>query len=190
MKKITLHVCCGVCAGETINRLKRNFEEAILYFYNPNIEPFEEYRKRLEAAKKIAGLKGIKLAEGEYENNEWRNYIKGYEKEPEGGKRCDLCFKMRLEKTALFAKKNNCAIFATTLTMGPRKNAESINKIGREAADKYELKFLEEDFKKQKGFEKAIVLAKEHNLYRQNYCGCLFSPPVVATALQADKNRY
>ncbi len=175
MSTILLHVCCAICSAETINRLKIQFDEVILYYYNPNIEPKKEYEKRLESIRKIAKINNCPLTEEEYENGKWRDIIKNFAAEPEGGKRCELCFKMRLEKTAEFAKNNGCGAFTTTLTMGPQKNADLINKIGREAAEKFQIEFIEENFKKQDGFKKTLMIAKELGIYRQNYCGCLFS---------------
>ena len=174
-KKILLHVCCGVCALKTLKRLMEEFKEVIPYFYNPNIEPKEEYEKRLVFAQKAAKINKNELFVGEYDNRNWRNIIAGYENEPEGSKRCELCFRMRLENSAKFAKENKGSAFVTTLTISPHKNAKTINKIGQELADKYQIEFLARVFKKEDGFKKTMGLAKQYNFYRQNYCGCLFS---------------
>lgn len=175
--RILLHICCGICALEVIKELSKEFGEVVPYFYNPNIEPEEEYKKRLIFAQKAAEINNLRLIEGEYNNQDWRNFVAGLENEPEAGKRCELCFQYRLENSAKFAKQNNCNFFATTLAISPHKNARVINEIGQKLADKYQLKFLARNFKKEGGFKKTMELAKYYNFYRQNYCGCLFSKP-------------
>jgi len=174
-EKILVHICCGICALEVIKELSEEFGEVIPYFYNPNIEPKKEYEKRLIFARKAAEIFGKKLIIGKYDNRNWRNFVAGFENEPEGKKRCELCFKMRLENSAKFAKENKCDFFTTTLTISPHKNAKIINKIGQELADKYKINFLAKDFKKEDGFKKTTILAKKYDFYHQNYCGCLFS---------------
>ena len=174
MKKLLLHVCCAPCSTHVIEELKKEYK-ITLFFYNPNIEPVEEYQKRLEAAESLAKYLDIEIIAWDYDNIEWHNAVKGHENDQEGGERCNICFRFRLEKTAEFAKENNFDLFAATLTVSPYKNAEEINKIGKELANKYDIEFLESDFKKQDGYFKSIELSKKHNLYRQNYCGCLYS---------------
>jgi len=124
---------------------------------------------------KVARIYNFSLIKGAYEAKRWLNFVKGFEDEPEGGKRCELCFRFRLEKTAGLAKEKNFPSFTTTLTISPHKNASLINEIGKEIALKYAVRFLEADFKKKEGFKKTIELAKKYNLYRQTYCGCIFS---------------
>ncbi len=172
--KLLLHICCVGCGVYVSKVLKKQFR-VILYYYNPNIYPQAEHDKRLEEAKKIARRFNLKLISGEYRHKEWLEMVKGYEKEPEKGKRCLLCYKDRLEETAHFARDNNFPYFSTTLTTSPHKLASEINRFGEELADEYGVKFLNRDFKKQDGFKKSSQLSKELGLYRQDYCGCEFS---------------
>ena len=158
-----------------VEKLQPLFKETVLYFYNPNIHPTQEYEKRLSAIKNIAELYALKIIGEEYDHAKWHKYIKGYENEKEGGARCPLCYRIRLAETAKKAKELGFDYFATTLSISPHKKAVIINEIGREEAKKYNLEFLEDDFKKQDGFKKTNELAKKYNIYRQNYCGCLFS---------------
>lgn len=154
--------------------LKQDYE-VILYFYNPNIFPEEEYNKRLEEAEKIANQFNLELIKSEYEHDKWLEAVKGHETDPERGERCLICYKFRLDAAAAMAKKLNCEFLTTTLTTSPHKNAFAINQIGEQAAEKYNIKFLSQDFKKQDGFKKSSALSRELGLYRQNYCGCEFS---------------
>ncbi len=177
--KVLLHICCAPCATTPIERLREQGNEVIGYFYNPNIHPEQEYKKRLEQMEKLAKKIDLIYFEGNYEKNEWLKQCSKFKDEPEGGKRCELCYKMRLEKTASYAK-NNFDAFTTTLTISPHKNSELINRIGKEIGERYNIKFLEMDFKKtdssgKDGFKRSIVLSKKYNLYRQNYCGCIYS---------------
>lgn len=175
--KLLLHSCCGPCSSYVITYLKDYFNITILY-YNPNIEPIEEYEKRKkEQIKLIEELKieHLDLLDVEYDNNNYRNQVVGYENELEGGIRCHLCYELRLNKTALLAKENKYEYFGTTLTVSPYKNAQILNKIGEKLAKEYNLKWLYSDFKKKEGYKKSIELSKKYNLYRQDYCGCLFS---------------
>ncbi len=175
MKKILVHACCGVCAFWVGELLKKEFKEVVFYFYNPNIYPKEEWLKREKACLKVAKILGTGFVKEKYNPLKFYEKIKGFEKEKEGGKRCEICFRLRLEKTAIFGKKNGFPIFTTTLSISPYKNAELINKIGKELENKYKIKFKEADFKKKDGFKKTISLAKKYQIYRQNYCGCIFS---------------
>ena len=173
--KLLLHACCGVCAGQTIEKLKSEFDEIIVYFYNPNIWPEEEYEKRKVAMEQVARYHQVKFLEGPFNHQAWLEEVKGLEKEPEGGQRCEVCYRMRLVWAAQEARKENCDFFATTLSISPRKKAETINRLGREAGEKEGVKFYEADFKKQDGFKKTCELARQLELYRQTYCGCEFS---------------
>lgn len=175
MAKLLLHICCGVCGLEVIERLKSEYQNIVLFFYNPNIFPEEEYKKRLAAARQTAKLKKVKLTEGPYDTQNWFSAVSGLENEPEGGRRCEICFGIRLEKTARLAKETGCDRFATTLSISPHKSAEVINRVGESLARKYDLVFLAENFKKKDGFKKTMTAAKKHKIWRQNYCGCLFS---------------
>ncbi len=169
MRKLLLHVCCAPCAPYIIEELKKDYD-ITLYYYNPNIELEEEYNKRLESVRILADQHELKLIEEKYNNKEWKDYIKGLEEEPEGGKRCDSCIRFRLEKTAEYAK-DNFDMFATTLTISPYKKSRNINKIGTIIGLANNILFLAKDF--SAGYKKSIELSK--NFYRQKYCGCLFS---------------
>lgn len=172
--KILLHSCCGPCSTSVINKLKNDLDITIL-FYNPNIEPLEEYEKRKEEQLKVLKRLNIKYLDIDYLNEEYRDAVKGYENEPEGGARCTICYELRLLKTAKLAKENKYDIFGTTLTVSPYKSAKIINEIGLKLEEKYNIKYLISDFKKEDGYKKSIELSKEYNLYRQEYCGCIFS---------------
>lgn len=174
--KILLHSCCAPCSSYVITYLNQYFDITILY-YNPNIEPKEEYIKRKnEQIRLINELnKAIGFMDIDYLNEEYRNFVKGLEHEPEGGSRCHKCYYLRLEKTAKLALENNYDYFGTTLTVSPYKNSQIMNKIGKHLESVYKVKYLVSDFKKKEGYKKSISLSKEYNLYRQDYCGCLFS---------------
>lgn len=179
--RILLHSCCAPCSTAVIERLKDNYEIVILY-YNPNIYPEEEYLKRKnEEIKYINHLnetdKDIKISmlDADYESEKFYEATKGYENEREGGARCAICFKLRLEKTAKLAKENGFDLFGTTLTVSPHKNAELINSIGLAIERETGVKFLVSNFKKQDGYKLSIELSKQNNIYRQNYCGCEFA---------------
>jgi predicted adenine nucleotide alpha hydrolase (AANH) superfamily ATPase len=141
-------------------------------YYNPNIHPEEEYRRRLEASRKVAGDLGFCLIEGLYIPEDWHHNVASLENEPEGGKRCPVCFKMRLDKAYQFMLESGYDTFASTLTMGSNKPGDLICRLGREIGGE---KFLDRDFKKKEGFKRASELAREWELYRQNYCGCIYS---------------
>jgi len=173
-KKMLLHVCCANCSLHPYETLKNDFD-VTLYFYNPNIHPKEEYDKRLNFAKIAAQKYGLTLIEGNYDKNNWLEMTYKYRDNPEGADRCEVCFYMRLEKTAVFAVDNDFDIFATTLTVSPHKNSKIINSTGKMLSEKYGIEFFEADFKKQDGFKKTMLLSKELQLYRQNYCGCIYS---------------
>jgi predicted adenine nucleotide alpha hydrolase (AANH) superfamily ATPase len=174
MPRILLHICCGICSSAAIQKLKEDGFEVCGIFYNPNIHPEDEYLRRLEVARKVADILEIKLLETGYEKESWLAQIKGLEKEPEGGRRCAVCFKLRLAYTARVAKEQGLDYFTTTLSISPHKDTKLINEIGKAAAPS----FLEYDFKKENGFKKAADFAKTNQLYRQNYCGCIFSKKV------------
>ncbi len=174
--KILLHSCCGPCSTAVIDLLKDYFDVTI-YYYNPNIEPNEEYIKRKnEQIRFINELNNefVHFMDCDYENEVFREKTKGFEKEPENGARCSICYKIRMEKTAKEGKKLNFDYFGTTLTVSPYKNSQKINEIGAYLEKKYEIKFLYSDFKKKDGYKKSIELSNKYKLYRQNYCGCEF----------------
>ncbi len=175
--KLLLHSCCGPCSSYVITYLKDYFDITILY-YNPNIEPYQEYLKRKNEQIRLIkelNLPNLDFLDIDYHNEDYREKIKGHEKDLEGGERCHLCYHLRLEKTATLAKEKGYEYFGTTLTVSPYKNAQVLNKIGEELASIYNVKWLYSDFKKKDGYKKSILLSKEYNLYRQDYCGCEFS---------------
>ena len=174
MKKLLLHSCCGPCSTQVIDVLRQDYDITVLY-YNPNIQPEEEYALRLSEQKRFCKEVGIEVIDLPYDTNEFLIKIKGHEKDKEGGERCSLCFALRLDKTAEFAKNNNFDLFATTLSVSPHKNTTIINIAGQGASEKYQIDFLPGNFKKQDGYKKSIEFSKQYNLYRQNYCGCAFS---------------
>ena len=171
MESVLLHICCGICSSWAVERLKEDGFGVTGFFYNPNIQPENEYLKRLEVAGKVADLLKIRFVEGSYDSEKWAESVKGFEDEPEGGKRCPLCFKMRLEKSFKMAKELEADYFATTLSISPHKNTDIINQTGKVVGGEF---FLGYDFKQQGGFKKANTFSKEQKLYRQNYCGCVF----------------
>jgi len=173
-EEVVLHICCGPCATHTLKVLKVDYN-IIGYFYNPNIHPKKEYEKRMNNVIKLLDYEDFDLFFGDYEIDKWYKDIEGLENEKEGGKRCFVCIKHRLEKTAKFAVKKGVKFFTSTLSISPYKNTKMINKIGEELAEKYDLIFLPENFKSKDGYKKSIDLSKKYNLYRQKYCGCDFS---------------
>lgn len=177
-KKILLHSCCAPCSSSVIMSLMDHFDITILY-YNPNISPKEEYIKRKEEQinliKKLQNITNINIIDCDYDNDIYEKEIKGFETCPERGKRCTICFNLRLEKTAQIAKKRKFDYFCTTLTVSPYKDAKLINEIGQNIAEKYNIKWLYSDFKKNDGYKKSIELSKKYGLYRQDYCGCIYS---------------
>ena len=173
--KIVLHACCGICSGYPVSSLIDAGYQVVVYFYNPNIYPAEEYQKRLDAERTLCKHFGCELIEAEYNPQEFYEVAKGLEKEPERGKRCDKCFELRLKKTAEFAKSRGIKTFTTSIVISPHKNFQKLSEIGQQIAKEYELEFLAIDFKKKDGFLKTNKISKELGLYRQNYCGCKFS---------------
>ena len=176
--RLLLHSCCAPCSSYVISYLTNYFKITILY-YNPNISPYEEYNKRkneqIRLLDEIDSLYKVEFMDCDYENDIYEEKICGLENEPERGKRCDICFRLRLEKTAKLAKNNSFDYFGTTLTVSPYKNAILINEIGEVLEKKYGVKFLISDFKKKDGYKKSIELSKKYQLYRQDYCGCKYS---------------
>ena len=174
MKKILLHSCCAPCSAHVIQELQKEYEVTLFYF-NPNIFPEAEYQKRLAEAKKYLKKINVNLIEGRYDYQAWLEKVKGYENEPERGKRCQICYQMRLAETASQAKELGCSVFCSTLSISPHKDSEMVNKIGLELSEEHNISYLPSDWKKQEGFKKACDISKEEGFYRQEYCGCEFS---------------
>jgi len=171
---VLLHICCAPCSIVPIERLRTDYE-VIGFFYNPNIYPQKEYRLRAIECKKYCTEEGIVIVEGSYNSKDWYNLIKDREGDPEGGKRCEICFRMRLEETAKTAGSLKMNYFTTTLSISPHKNYDLIRTIGSEMAAENGVSFIKEDFKKKNGYRRSCELSKQKNMYRQNYCGCEFS---------------
>ncbi|MFN3302001.1 MAG: epoxyqueuosine reductase QueH [Patescibacteria group bacterium] len=173
--KLLFHICCAPCGGYLAKEFFKNFK-ITLFFYNPNIWPKEEYKKRLSEVKRFSRKEKIKLIEGDYENEKWFELVKGYEKEKEGGERCKICFKMRLEKTAEKAKELGIENFSTSLAISPYKNLSLIKEIGEKIAKKFDLNFIIFNEEEKKSlWRKAREFSYRENFYHQKYCGCLFS---------------
>ncbi|MGD9015485.1 MAG: epoxyqueuosine reductase QueH [Candidatus Omnitrophota bacterium] len=172
MQKILLHICCGICASSVVQKLNRENFSVVGFFYNPNIHPESEYHHREEIARQVSRILKFELVSGVYDKHTWFQATQGLENEPEGAGRCLACFKLRLEESQKKADQMNISKFATTLTVSPHKNTSIINDIGRAISPSG---FLAYDFKKDGGFRLAIEFAKRYNLYRQNYCGCVYS---------------
>lgn len=181
-KTLLLHSCCGPCSTAVLDVLNDYFLITILY-YNPNIEPFEEYIKRKNEQKRYIKESHlpIKMFDIDYDHECFQKIAKNLEKEKEGGVRCHKCYYLRLEKCAKLAKENHFDYFGTTLTVSPHKDAQVINSLGlaiekniNENSSENKLLFLVSDFKKKEGYKKSIEISKQYNLYRQDYCGCLY----------------
>lgn len=177
--EILLHSCCGPCSSSVLELLAKYFDVTVLW-YNPNLYPEAEYEKRLVTQKQLIdaiGTDGVKasLLVEPWRSEDYFSRIKGLENEPEEGKRCLECFKIRLDETARIAAERGFEWFCTTLTVSSRKDAVAINAIGREAAAKYGVKWLPSEFRKREGNHRSIILSEKYGLYRQEYCGCVFS---------------
>lgn len=172
--RFLLHVCCAPCSPYVVETLRTDYD-VTLYFYNPNIHPEEEYRKRLDELRAWAGKIGVPLIEGEYKAAEWFDAVKGLENEPERGARCEVCFTMRLSEAARMAKKMGFETFGAVLTVSPHKDAVVINRIGEQMGAAAGVNYFTADWKKKDGFKKTVALGKAENFYRQNYCGCVYS---------------
>ncbi len=177
---LLLHSCCAPCSSYVLEYLSKYFQITVFY-YNPNIDIKNEYEKRLTEQKRfieelnIKLIDKIKLIEGDYDIENFHFITKKFQHEKEGGRRCFKCYEMRLLNAAIKAKELNSDYFTTVLTISPHKNAHMINEIGRDIEQRYKIKFLEADFKKNNGYKRSIEMSKEYSLYRQDYCGCSFS---------------
>ena len=189
--RLFLHSCCAPCSSYVLEYLRQYFRITVFY-YNPNISPEPEYRKRVEEQKRLIAAynreleidipenenaKGYPIAviEGDYEPACFYRIAKGLEQCPEGGERCFACYRLRLEETAGLAAEEGYDFFATTLTISPLKNARKLNEIGEELSQIYNVKWLPSDFKKKNGYKRSIELSQEYDLYRQDFCGCIYS---------------
>ena len=176
--RLLLHCCCAPCSSYVTEYLHEFFDITV-YFYNPNITEIEEYEKRKDELKRylseVSFGGGISWIDADYEPEAFFEMAKGLENEPERGRRCEGCFRLRLEKTALAAVEHGFELFCTTLSISPHKDADLLMSVGEELADRYGLSYLPSDFKKKGGYQRSIELSREYDLYRQNYCGCIFS---------------
>ncbi len=171
---LLLHSCCGPCSSYVLEYLSEFFDITLL-FYGPNIQPREEYELRLEHQRLVLEHIPVKIMECDYEGEAFDAIAKGYESEPEGGARCTRCFALRIEETAKRASEAGFEYYCTTLSVSPHKDAARINALGEAFGEKYGVKWLPSDFKKRGGYQRSIALSKDWGLYRQDYCGCLYS---------------
>lgn len=176
--KLLLHSCCAPCSSYVLEYLSKYFRITVLY-YNPNISIEEEYLHRIEEQKRLISemktINKVDFVQGEYKPNDFFAIAKGLEDAKEGGERCFKCYELRLKETVKIALDNGYDYFTTTLSISPHKNAQKINEIGEKLSEEYGVKYLYSDFKKREGYKRSIELSKEYNLYRQNYCGCIYS---------------
>ena len=174
---LLLHACCAPCSSAVLEVLNDIFD-ITLFFYNPNISPESEFNFRLDELKRLTdnmNLSDIGIVVPEYNNSEFFEIAKGLENFAEGGARCKKCYRLRLSKSVEYAKANGFDYVTTTLSISPHKNADWLNEIGKELADSAEIKYLYSDFKKGEGYKRSCELSKLYNLYRQDYCGCIYS---------------
>lgn len=176
--RLLLHCCCAPCSSYVLEYLSDYFDISV-YFYNPNITEAEEYNKRANELVRLIdemGLNGsVNFIYGDYEPMAFTEISKGLEKEPEGGTRCHKCYRLRLKKTAQYARNSGFDYFTTTLSISPHKDAQMLNEIGKELSQKYDIGYLFSDFKKRNGYKRSCQLSQIYNLYRQDYCGCIYS---------------
>lgn len=198
-KQLFLHSCCAPCSSYVLEYL-RSFFRITVFYYNPNITEDEEYFKRVEEQKRLivqmnAGLTvtdnayPIDVVEGDYDKTLFFDCVKGLESCLEGGERCFVCYELRLRETAKKAKETGADYFTTTLTISPLKNAAKLNEIGEQLSEEYAVAFLPSDFKKKGGYQRSIELSKEYDLYRQDYCGCIYSKVERERQRSASENR-
>jgi predicted adenine nucleotide alpha hydrolase (AANH) superfamily ATPase len=173
-EEILVHACCAPCSTYVIDILSEVYNVTTL-FYNPNIQPEKEYKKRLNEMERLCDIKKTELLVVDYNADQWYDCISGFEDTPEGGERCSLCFEIRLLKTAEIAAGRGWKKIATSLSVSPHKNVHVINSAGKRVSKRFGMDFLESDFKKNDGYRKSCELSRLYGLYRQNYCGCRFS---------------
>lgn len=178
LPSLLLHSCCAPCSSYVIEYLSKYFSVTVLY-YNPNISPEEEYEKRkaeqIRLINSMPAQNKVSFLDCDYNSREFYDIAKGYEHCREGGERCFRCYELRLDKAAGLAKEKGFDYFCTTLSISPLKNAQKINEIGSALGEKYSVLWLPSDFKKREGYKRSIELSAEYNLYRQNFCGCVYS---------------
>ena len=177
---LLLHACCAPCSSAVLENLSKYFN-ITLFFYNPNISPESEFLFRLDELNRLAcemDLNEINVIAPEYDNSEFESVVKGMENLAEGGERCRKCYRLRLEKSVIYASDNQFDYVTTTLSISPHKNAQWLNEIGLELCEKYSMKYLCSDFKKDEGYKRSCYLSNKYNLYRQDYCGCVYSKNV------------
>ncbi len=172
--RLLLHSCCGPCSSYVLEYLSQFFDITLL-FYGPNIQPREEYELRLEHQRRVLERLPVKIMECDYDGEAFDAIAEGYEEEPEGGARCTRCFALRIEETARRAAEAGFEYYCTTLSVSPHKDAQRINALGEAFAERFGVKWLPSDFKKRGGYQRSIALSREWGLYRQDYCGCIFS---------------
>ena len=176
--RLLIHSCCAPCSSYVLEYLSQYFEITV-YFYNPNIYPPLEYIRRVEEQDRLISemnfVHPVTLQTGAYEPQEFYRIVEGLEKEPEGGLRCFRCYELRLQEAAKIAQAGRFDYFTTTLSISPLKNADKLNEIGEKLGREYRVAYLPSDFKKKNGYKRSVELSKEHDLYRQDYCGCVFS---------------
>nr|WP_301906778.1 epoxyqueuosine reductase QueH [uncultured Anaerostipes sp.] len=175
---LLLHSCCAPCSCYVLEYLSKYFQITV-YYYNPNIDSEEEYEKRAEEQRRLISEmefpEEVAFIKEEFRPKEFYEAVKGYEKEPEGGKRCLICYRLRLSEAARAARDLGSDYFTTTLTISPMKNAQWLNEIGQEMEEQFHVKFLPSDFKKKNGYKRSVELSQMYGLYRQSFCGCIFS---------------
>lgn len=178
LPSLLIHACCAPCSSACLEYLNKYFKITVFY-YNPNISPKAEFDKRLAEEKRLLLSmpfeNAVDIIEGEYDYNAFLKISSGLEDCPEGGERCFRCYRLRLEETARLAKEKGFDYFCTTLSISPLKNAQKINEIGYQTAERFKVAWLPSDFKKKEGYKRSIELSKQYDLYRQNFCGCAFS---------------
>lgn len=176
--KLLLHCCCAPCSSYVLEYLAGVFD-ITAYFYNPNISPAEEYDKRAAELRRLIGempLGGaVQCVVEPYDNDAFERAVRGHEADPEGGARCAVCYRLRMKAAAQYAAEHGFDCFCTTLSISPLKNSQVLNRIGGEIADECGVDYLYSDFKKKEGYKRSIELSRQYSLYRQNYCGCVYS---------------
>lgn len=187
-KKILLHICCGPDAAGVINQLKRDYE-VLCFWYDPNIQPKDEYDKRLQAFEQVAAIEEVPYIVGEYDVDNFFASIKGLEHTPEQGAKCSVCYDMRLERSAVEAYKQGCDLFTTTLAISPHKVQEKLKNFGELSGKRHGVQYLARNFMKDEGFKKSVEYTEAYNIYRQDYCGCLYSLHEGGTAARAEAQK-